>query len=324
MVSLTDCSPTDVCVCSSNSVEMCSDLHVAAANQKFKMTQTSYEQVCHNCREENQIRDERMCKKFCKPCSKLPSDSGDELWVSCDFQKCVTCCRRCADCLVDCPIGDLYCKCGDFGSCDDQLVCSDSLCVPSRNPDKDTPDPGPPTTPAPTPVPTTPAPTREMSYDIIIFAGNYIQIIGTRKAQFLKEFNNALHTDMGMEDILAFDVAPGSIIVSFKGYFTSLNILRHRLKTENLVLPSFPKFVASEKGGIHGKIPTYHPETKKKHIYIPVIIGISVVILILVCALVIFKRRKLSMRRVISAMEGQIQMSDCDETNITETFDFRT
>merc|ERR1712080_441540 len=143
------------------------------------------------------------------------------------------------------------------------------------------------------------------SYEDIIFAGNYTQIIGTRKVQFLAEFNNALHTDMGMEDIVAFDVAPGSIIVSFQGYVPRLKILRSRLNTENLVLPSFPKFGASKKDGIHGK-PTYHPETKKKHIYLPVILSISVVI---------FKRRKLSMSRVISAMEGQIQMSDCDETN---------
>lgn len=68
----------------------------------------------------------------------------------------------------------------------------------------------------------------------MVLTGNYIEIIGDNKTQFLKECTDAY------QDVICTDVIPGSIILDLAGPSDKLKQAEFSIMSEGLWLPSFP------------------------------------------------------------------------------------
>jgi len=68
----------------------------------------------------------------------------------------------------------------------------------------------------------------------MVLTGNYIEIIGDNKTQFLKECSDAY------QGVICTDVIPGSIILDLSGPLDKLKQAEYSIMSEGLWLPSFP------------------------------------------------------------------------------------
>jgi len=81
----------------------------------------------------------------------------------------------------------------------------------------------------------------------VVLDGDYNEIVGSDKQQFLQECTMLLSSN-GTRAVACVDVRPGSIIVDLKGDKHAVIAAARKTKVKGLSLPSFPKLVAEGMG----------------------------------------------------------------------------